>query len=472
MEILSVGIDIGTTTTQLVGSRLVIENQASAFAVPRIHITSKEIIYRSRVYFTPFRNETDIDADGLYEILQKEYEAAGLTPENVATGAVIITGEAARKQNAEIILHRLSSLAGQFVVATAGPDLESIIAGKGSGACAYSKENRCLAVNADIGGGTTNIAVFDSGKVISCTCLDIGGRQVRTEQGKITYISPSAARIARDMNLNLEAGGPADTARLMSLTDRMADLIFRQIFDPAGDSLLQDIRTKGAGEIAGVPAGTALFLSGGVAACVFAENREDYPFGDIGVLLGRSIAASRWFREAKVGHSREMLRATVVGAGVHLVTISGSTITYTPSLLPQRNVPVLRLTDEEVSRWRNGDDRYIAERLIWFSNASDHSAPALGWTGWKAPSFKEIKEMAERVCSVYTVPELENMPILLIIEEDMAKSLGQAIRIRLPKRELICVDGIGIREGDYVDLGSPIMNGAAVPAVVKTLVVG
>ena len=49
------------------------------------------------------------------------------------TGAVIITGETARKENANEVLEALSDLAGDFVVATAGPDLESILAARGAG---------------------------------------------------------------------------------------------------------------------------------------------------------------------------------------------------------------------------------------------------------------------------------------------------------------------------------------------------
>lgn len=472
MEILSIGIDVGTTTTQLVISRLIIENKSSAFTVPRIHIVSKEIIYRSSVYFTPFLNELDIDGDGVLAIIEAEYAAAGVTPGEISTGAVIITGEAARKQNAEVILNRLSSVAGQFVVSTAGPDLESIIAGKGSGAAAWSKEHQGVSVNADIGGGTTNIAVYENGEVTSCTCLDIGGRQVRVEEGTISYISPSAARISDDMGLGLAKGQKADTVRLTRLTDRMADLIFLQIFDPEAEPLLPAVRTANAGLMQKAERDTAVFLSGGVAACVYGSSEEDFPYGDIGVLLGRSIRQSRWFVQSKMQHSTEMLRATVVGAGIHLVSVSGSTITYSPELLPLKNVPVLKLTDEEVARWRSGDDAYVADRLLWFSGTTDDRVLALGWNGWQAPRFSEILEMADHVVNVYSTPGLEKMPVILIIEEDMAKSLGQSVRIRMPDRQMICIDSVGIREGDYIDLGSPIMKGVAIPVVVKTLVMG
>ena len=472
MEILSIGIDIGTTTTQLVISRLTIENKASAFTVPRIQIVDKEIIYRSRVYFTPFLNETDIDGDGVFAVIEAEYAAAGVTPEDISTGAVIITGEAARKQNAEMILNRLSSFAGQFVVSTAGPDLESIIAGRGSGAAAYSKEHRCAAVNADIGGGTTNTAVYIDGQAASCTCLDIGGRQVRVEQDVISYISPSAKRISDSMGLGLAVGQNADPARLSRLTDRMADLIFLQIFDPEADPLLSDVKTRNAGRMQRADIDTPVFLSGGVAACVYGSESDAFPYGDIGVLLGRSIRQSRWFAAARVGHSAEMIRATVVGAGIHMVSVSGSTITYSPELLPLKNVPVLKLTDEEVSRWRNGDDAYVADRLLWFAGTTEDGILALGWNGWQSPRFSEILEMADHVAAVYSRPGLERLPVILIIEEDMAKSLGQSVRIRMPQRQMICLDSIGIQEGDFVDLGSPIMKGVAIPVVVKTLIMG
>lgn len=473
MEILSVGIDIGTTTTQLIFSRLVIENKASAFTVPHISIISKEIIYRSAIYFTPFINATDIDGDGILQLVRDEFASAGLTPEQISTGAVIITGEAARKQNADIVLGKLSSFAGQFVVSTAGPDLESIIAGKGSGACAYSDAHSCSTVNVDIGGGTTNIATYSNGEATSYCCLDIGGRQVRLDaNGNIEYISPSAQEIANSIGLTLQIGQLANTELLTPLTDCMADLIYHQLFDDADCPLLERIRTRGSSPFQRPQQKPVVFLSGGVADCVFAPVGADFPFSDIGVLLGRSLRNSRLFREAQIDHSLETLRATVVGAGVHLVSISGSTITFTHGLLPLRDLPVVKLTDEEMRRWRQGDDDYVAERLRWSSQATDNPLLALGWDGWKNPSFVEIVAMAERVVAVYNRQELSQLPMIIIIEEDMAKSLGQAIQRMLPQRPLICVDGVGIRQGDYVDLGSPIMNDVAIPVVVKTLVIG
>ena len=136
--ILSVGIDIGTSTTQLIFSRLTIENRASSYTVPRIDIVDKEVVYRSKIYFTPLRSATEIDAEAVKQIVREEYQAAGMTPEMLRTGAVIITGETARKENANEVLEALSDLAGDFVVATAGPDLESVLSARGAGILGFS----------------------------------------------------------------------------------------------------------------------------------------------------------------------------------------------------------------------------------------------------------------------------------------------------------------------------------------------
>ncbi|MBO7275813.1 MAG: ethanolamine ammonia-lyase reactivating factor EutA, partial [Clostridia bacterium] len=178
-EILSVGIDIGTSTTQVIFSRLLVDNMADYFSAPRISIVSKELLYKSEVHLTPLRDSSTLDGEGVRRIVEQEYRRAGISPGDLHTGAVIITGESARKDNAAAVTEQLSGFAGEFVVSTAGPDLESIIAAKGSGAFQYSIDRECSVINLDIGGGTTNIAVFDCGRAVAKGCLDIGGRLIR-----------------------------------------------------------------------------------------------------------------------------------------------------------------------------------------------------------------------------------------------------------------------------------------------------
>ena len=142
-QLLSVGIDIGTSTTQLVLSKLTLFNRANPFSIPRIEIADKEVVYRSQIHFTPLLDERTIDAQGVRDIVEAEYRSSGYDKAQVQTGAVIITGETARKENARQVLDSLAGFAGDFVVATAGPDLESILAARGAGVDEYSREHRC-----------------------------------------------------------------------------------------------------------------------------------------------------------------------------------------------------------------------------------------------------------------------------------------------------------------------------------------
>ena len=181
-QLLSVGIDIGTSTTQLVISRLVLENRANPFSVPRVAIAEREVLYRSDIHFTPLKSETVIDADGVRRIVEEEYRKSGFDKRQIGTGAVIITGETARKENAREVLGALSAFAGDFVVATAGPDLESILAARGAGADAYAREHHTDVLNFDIGGGTSNLALYSHGELVRTGCLDVGGRLIKLER--------------------------------------------------------------------------------------------------------------------------------------------------------------------------------------------------------------------------------------------------------------------------------------------------
>ena len=111
---------------------------------------------------------------------------------------MIITGETARKENARQVLAALSAFAGDFVVATAGPDLESILAARGAGADEYSREHHTKVLHFDIGGGTSNLALYDNGELVRTGCLDVGGRLIKVdrETGRATYVSPSLQRWA------------------------------------------------------------------------------------------------------------------------------------------------------------------------------------------------------------------------------------------------------------------------------------
>ena len=464
-QLLSVGIDIGTSTTQLVLSKLTLENQSNPFSVPRITIADKEVIYRSDIHFTPLVDERTIDAQGVRDIVAEEYRKSGYDKADVQTGAVIITGETARKENARQVLSSLSGFAGDFVVATAGPDLESILAARGAGADEYSREHRCKLLHFDIGGGTSNLALYDKGELVATGCFDVGGRLIKVDgQRVVTYISPVLQRLFPQ----LRTGWRITSVDLAPVIGALVRALEQAAGLGAGTDRMEQFCTEGTRWVP--PEGvTHLSFSGGVADCIFHPPEDEFAYGDIGVLLGRAVASSAALSQAKMVEGTETIRATVVGAGTHATDISGSTIFYRDIQFPLKNIPILKLTGQE----ERADETHLAHaiesKLRWFADEGGLTQTALGLRGWVSPTYQKIQETARGIAQGLK-PLLERgFAPIIVVEKDMAKVLGQALATQMDG-PLLCLDGVGVENGDYIDIGSPVAGGAVLPVIIKTLV--
>lgn len=472
-SILSVGIDIGTSTTQVIFSRIDMENTGGYFSVPRVSIVNKQVVFKSPVYLTPLKTPVLIDGAAVRELVAGAYRDAGYTPHDVNTGAVIITGESARKENAAEVLAQLSDFAGEFVVSTAGPDLESIIAGKGSGAYQYSMDNGCTAVNLDIGGGTTNIVMFKDGEVVAKGCLDIGGRLIKLEKDMtVTYISPAAKAVAEEVGVGIGVGQKTSYQALERITDKMAELLDAALAGGRHEQLLDRIRTPESSWFDPGELIKAICFSGGVADCIAAAE-PGIPYGDIGVMLGRSIARGDMMRRYKCISGSETIRATVVGAGTYTTSISGSTIDYAEGLLPMKNIPALKMSDQEQAACLRNERGTLREKMCWFMEQSASDLIALAMEGVQDPDYPAVLRLAGCLAREMDAALEKDKPLIVILEHDMAKVLGMAMRRELGgRRKVICIDSIKVEQGDYVDMGRPVLDGMVIPIVVKTLLFG
>ncbi len=422
--LISVGLDVGTTTTQMIVSRLTLENRAGAFSVPKMEITRREILYRSPVQFTPLLGTDLVDGEKLRDLVAQEYARAGIRREDVDTGAVIITGETSRKENARTVLHSLSQIAGDFVVATAGPDLESVLAAKGAGALKYSEETGKTVLHMDIGGGTSNLALCENGRILRTGCFNVGGR-----------VKDKGNGIGEMVECLEMAGG----------------------LRPVGDAFFCFHTKETAARWQPPEKGCVLSFSGGVADCI-ANDYPDEAFGDMGPALGRAIRNSLLCAgEYRLG--TETVGATVIGAGCHSTTLSGSTVFHRGVDFPLQNLPVAVFTPQEQES--EGLAALVAQRI-----ADSDTPPILMFPGYENAEYAQVRRLAAAIAQ-----GAKTGPVLVCFAGDMAKAVGHALCLEIsPQKPVLCIDRVALSQGDYLDVGAPV--GPALPVVVKTLVLG
>ncbi len=465
----SVGIDIGTTTTQVIFSELELVNRAPASQVPYYEFARRDISYVSPVVSTAMDEIGVINQDKLHQFIHGQYQAAGLKAEDVESGAIIITGETSKAKNARPAIMELAKTLGDFVVATAGPHLESIIAGQGSGAAAYSKEHACTVLNIDIGGGTANYAVFENGQVIDSACLNVGGHLVETdENGRITVVRAPARILCEDLFGAQFDPMQLSAVQLDSLMEVMAGLILEVAkgeASPVTEKLLMTNKLKSAHRY------QCIFLSGGVAECYYAPETigGSFVFKDTGPLLAQALHRCPELVALTTVRPNQTVRATVIGAGAYTLSLSGSTIWLNAEQLPIKNVPV------------------VHPGLLW-AQAGSGNALVEAWALAATRMDLEIKtrlyalalpadvpvryENILVICQALRVFSQQNPnpnPLLVISRQDIGKVLGMELQPYLNGRSLAVVDEVETRDGDYVDIGKPFFGGDVVPLTVKSL---
>jgi ethanolamine utilization protein EutA len=472
VSLTSVGIDIGSSGTQLIFSRIQLRRLGEDLS-SRYAVVSRETLFQSPVALTPYKDETLIDDEKLADLIDEAYAKSGLHPDAIDSGVVILTGEALRRQNAEAISQLLAENGGEFVCAAAGHHLEAMLAAYGSGAARISHAEGKRILNVDIGGGTTKLAVVEGGRVAAMAAVHIGGRlQVVDADGRIVRLDPAGRHLAAEAGFQWSLGDRVARADMEKVAAWMADALVAAIvkrpLPHAVEHLYLTDPIADFGRIDGV------MFSGGVGEYVY--GREDRDFGDMGKLLGTAIAR-RLERNAlpwPVLPAGECIRATAVGASEYSVQLSGNTI-YISSpgeLLPRKNLSVLQPPYECREEIVSADlARAIHGHFTAFDLQEGDSEVALAFRWKGAPSYQRIAAFAKGIVEGLPKTIASGMPLYLVLDGDIAQTLGAILREELKvANEILVIDGVTLWDLDYIDLGRIRLPSHTVPVTIKSLV--
>ncbi len=472
VTLVSVGIDIGSAGTQVIFSRIKLRRYGEDLT-SRYYVVSRETLYQSPVALTPYQSEERIDDAALGKIIDDAYAGAGLHPDDIDTGAVILTGEALRRENAEGIARILSEQGGEFVCATAGHHMESMLAAFGSGASRVSHDEDKRILNIDIGGGTTKLALVEKGQVTATAAVHVGGRLQVIDQGrKIIRLDPAGRFHARQAGFSWSKGDVVGPHDLDKVAQGMADTLVKALTERPLSHTVEHLYLTDP--IADFGRLDGIMFSGGVGEYVY--GRETRDFADMGLRLGTAIRArvdsgALPWRLLPAG---ECIRATALGASEYSVQLSGNTsyISKPGELLPRRNLQVLQpnFVCEDVI-----DAAKLTKAIQAHFTAFDliegegEVALALRWLG--VPSYERIAAFAEGIRHGLANTIARRKPIYIMLDGDIAQTLGAILREELlVESEILAIDGVMLRDFDYIDLGRIRMPSYTVPVTIKSLV--
>jgi ethanolamine utilization protein EutA len=463
VELTTVGIDVGSATSHLAFSRLHLKRQAHGYS-SRFVVVERRVLYQSRILLTPYLSDGLIDADALHSFFEDEYRAGGLDRDSVDAGAIILTGVALERENSRRIADLFAEEGGRFVCASAGHNLEALLAAHGSGAVALSTDDQPV-LNVDVGGGTTKYALCERGQVIATKAIWGGARLlVVDDAGRVVRAEGPVIRIAGGLGIDLVPGAALTSESLQRIAAAIADAIVSEIGDSGSGEVL-------AGALPAEPRADRIVLSGGVAEYLGRDQPADH--GDLGRELANCLESRLSALGLTVHSGSERIRATVIGASQFSVQVSGNTIHISGQVsLPIHNVPVVALDLDEDSGGTADQTAAAIDRRLAQLDLSEREGPvamAIKWSG--DPLYATLRRIADAVSSAHVGSSRRESPLMLVMEADIGASLGSILTQEVGlSNGVVAIDGIELSDLDFIDIGEPIHPTNVVPVVIKSLI--
>ncbi|GIH17751.1 ethanolamine ammonia-lyase reactivating factor EutA [Rugosimonospora africana] len=493
VHLTSVGVDIGSSTSHLIFSRLHLRRETLELS-SRFRLVSRTVLWQSPVLLTPYLPDGLIDSGAIAAFTARCHADAGIDPSVIDTGAVILTGEALKRRNARALADAVASGSGDFVCVTAGHNLEALLSAYGSGSVEASQRTGGSLLCVDIGGGTTKLALIRAGEVVATAAIEVGGRIVAWDADRrLTRVAPVANALMADAGL---PNTPLPCASVSAASLPNASLPAGEALRPGdyfGPEAERSLAAVVAAQILAVPAGNVAGLrpdlvltepvweqmvgldgvtfSGGVSEYVFDRDRADY--GDLGRAIGEHLreAIDRGVFGVPVLDPGQGIRATVIGASQCSVQVTGSTVAVRGASLPLRNLPVVHPAVDLAGDIDPFEVAAAIRRAVKAHDLPEDAAVALAlrWAG--PPSYPRLRALGEGI--VAARPPGTGVPAVILLDRDLSASLGALLADELAvSGPLICLDNLEFRPLDYVDIGPPIWPPGVLPVVIKSLLFG
>jgi ethanolamine utilization protein EutA len=472
VELVTVGIDVGSSTSHLMFARVHMQKVADGMS-SRFVLVGREVIWRSPILLTPYLiDENTIDVKVLEAFIEDGFKQSGLRRDEIDSGAVILTGAALKRSNAEAIAHLFAKESGKFVCASAGHHLECVMAAHGAGTASLSRSRKQTMMNIDIGGGTTKLALCQGGKIIATAAFEVGGRLVAYDENRIvTRVEEPALRHATRAGITVARGKPISEDEVRRLAEAEVEALLDAVLQKDGGGIAAELFVTPL--LPAAPRPDAVTFSGGVSEFIY--GRETKEHGDLGKALGTALMKAIETKRLpyEVIDPGQGIRATVIGASQFSVEVSGNTIHISNGqALPLRNVPVLYpnvdLSEEEISHESITNEIRNAHTRFDFVEGEQPVALAFKWDG--EPAYPRLKALADGITNGLARSVAQKNPIIVIFDEDIGKGMGTLLRSECGVGgDILSIDGIELAEFDYIDIGEIIQPTNVVPLVVKSL---
>ncbi len=470
VELVTVGVDIGSSTSHLMFAKVHLQRLTTALS-SRFVVVNREVLWRSPILLTPYLSDNTIDVGYLQKFIEAGYKEAGLKRNDIDSGAVILTGEALKRKNAEAITHLFAEESGKFVCASAGHHLECAMAAHGSGAIALSRKDHNNVLNIDIGGGTTKLGLCHGGRLLATAAIEVGGRLIAfDDDGRINRIEGPAFVHAEKAGVDLEMGKKLSEDEIRKIARTMVSALVPAVMQQDPEGLTKDLLVTDP--LPKKPVPDLVTFSGGVSEFIYGRETGDH--NDIGRYLAEAVAEALGDNRIpyKAMDPGQGIRATVIGASQFSVQVSGNTIHISDEkALPVRNIPVLRpnvALDGDIDAVKVTEEIKAALTRFDYEEGEHTVALAFQWKG--DPLHARLKALADGICGGLPRTIRGSQALVLMLDGDIGKTIGNILTRECGvKADIISVDGVALKEFDYVDIGEMIKPTNVVPLVIKSL---